>query len=196
MIKNYASKKRKATVIYRMTLILAFILLILPADGKSTGRHTKQEDALTGNSEQHIKDKSKIAQADNTILTTGWYYVTPKGKGIKQQLDKSNEIYFLDKHPIVTARNFSKFLIDGSTVAGPKKYAYRLVIELDDAGADYWSIATKKSIGKQLAFVVRNRLLYVVKVFDQLDNGITVMDRGSDSKEELEKLKKIIESER
>ncbi|TKC62484.1 hypothetical protein FBD94_09725 [Pedobacter hiemivivus] len=179
-----------------ITLILAFTLLNAPVDSKSIRRQINPKATLTKNPEQHQKGKSNIAQHESNILNTGWYYVVPKDKGLKRQLDKSKETYFLDRHPIVTARNFSAFLIDGSTVSGPKKYSYRLVIELDDTGADYWSIATKKSIGKQLAFIVNNQLLYVAKVFAQLDNGITVMDRGIDSKEEIEKLKAIIENER
>ncbi|ETZ22785.1 hypothetical protein [Pedobacter sp. V48] len=182
-------------MINRTTLMLPFILLMACADSKSTGKQVKLEGAFIADPEHHIKDQPKIMQGDSTILYTGWYHVVNSGKGLKRELDKSKETYFIDPHPIVTASNFSTFLIDGSNVTG-SKHSYRLVMELDDEGADRWSVATKKSIGKQLAFVLDNQLFYVVKVFGQIDNGITVMDRGSDSKEDIENIKTIIESER
>lgn len=176
------------------TLILSFVLLMACIVSKSTGKQIKLKNGLIGDPEHHIKDKPKITQHNNTILYTGWYYVADGGKGFKRQLDKSKESYFIDRHPIITASNFTAFSIDGSTLGGAK-YSYRLIIQLDNAGAGRWAVATKKSIGKQLAFILDNRLLYVAKVFNPILNGTTVIDRGN-SKEEIEKLKAIIESER
>ncbi|SHE68823.1 hypothetical protein SAMN04488522_101921 [Pedobacter caeni] len=164
--------KRKQTFV--VALKLSLILLIVCAVNKSIGRETMQ--------------------GESKILKTGWYYVVDGPKGFKRQLDKSEEHCFIDKTAIVTASNFNSFLIDGSTLNAPK-YKYRLVMELDLAGAKLMGIATKKSIGKKLAFILDNKLLYVVSVRDQVDNGITVMDRGIYSKEELEKFKAMIKAE-
>ncbi|MGY0035131.1 SecDF P1 head subdomain-containing protein [Pedobacter sp. NJ-S-72] len=141
--------------------------------------------------EHHIKDNPEIAQQKGTTLYTGWYYVVDSGKGIKRQLDKSKEIYFIDRHPIVTPINLS---IEENNVGGAEYY--RLFMQLDGPGSKLWAVATKKAIGKQLAFILDNRLLYVAPVFAQILNGMTVINRTNYSNEEFENFKTIIKSER
>ncbi len=68
-------------------------------------------------------------------------------------------------------------------------------MELDLVGKKQMGIATKRWIGKKIAFILDNRLLYVVPVLGQVDNGITVIDRGIYSKTELEEFKTLIRSE-
>jgi preprotein translocase subunit SecD len=69
-------------------------------------------------------------------------------------------------------------------------------MQLDKGGAESWGIATGKAIGKQLAFILDNRLLYVAKVNAQITNGMTTLNRGNYTKQELENFKTIIESEK
>ena len=176
------------------TLILSILLLTACFDSKSTGRQTKPEDRLIGDPEHHIKDNPKIAQQKGTTLYTDWYYVVDSGKGIKRQLDKSKEIYFIDRHPIVTPSNFINLSIEENNAGGA--VYYRLFIELDGPGSKLWAAATKKAIGKQLAFILDNQLLYVVPVFAQILNGMTVINRTNYSNEEFENFKTIIKSER
>jgi preprotein translocase subunit SecD len=152
-------------------LVLSFMLLIICAAHKSTGQ---------------------VKQKGSTILKTGWYYVVNSRSGVKRQLDKSKEHYFIDKHPIVTANNFTNLLLDGSTYSYGPEYQYRLVMQLDLAGAKLMGMATKKSIGKKLAFILNDKLLNVVGVMAMVDNGMTVMDRGTYTKEELEKFKAAV----
>jgi preprotein translocase subunit SecD len=66
------------------------------------------------------------------------------------------------------------------------------VMQLDLAGAKLMGMATKKSIGKKLAFILNDKLLNVVGVMAMVDNGMTVMDRGTYTKEELEKFKAAV----
>lgn len=75
------------------------------------------------------------------------------------------------------------------------RYSYRLTMQLNREGDKLWAIATKKSIGKQLAFILDNRLLHVATVISPVFSGVTVIDRGNDSRQEIEKVKTIIESE-
>ena len=132
---------------------------------------------------------------DSSTLYTGWYYVlADTTKGYKSQLDKSNEIYFLDSHPIVTAKHFTTFKIYEGNSGGQKYFG--LTMRLDKEGTKYWSIATYKSIGLQLVFVLDNRLLQVAKVNSQITEGVTALNRGDYTKQELESFKTIIESEK
>ena len=178
----------------RTAFILLIMLLMVNIPRESVGRQVKSGNRLTEAPLHQTKAKSKITQRNIPVLRTGWYYVVEKGKGLKRQLEKSHESYFIDRNPILTPKNFSALLIDGSTLSG-ERYSYRLTMQLDREGDKLWAIATKKSIGKQLAFILDNRLLHVATVISPVFSGVTVIDRGNDSRQEIEKVKTIIESE-
>jgi hypothetical protein len=178
-----------------MTFILLIMLLMVYIPGESVGRQIKSGDRSTEAPLRWTKAQPKITRHNSSFLLTGWYYVVASGKGLKRQLEKSNGRYFIDRNPILTPRNFSVLSIDGSTLSGGR-YSYRLTMQLDREGHKLWAIATEKSIGKQLAFILDNRLLYVAEVLNPILSGVTVIDRGNDSRQEMEKLKAIIESER
>lgn len=178
----------------RTTLILLVILMMVYIPDESVGRQVKSGNRLTNAPLQQRKVKPKITQRNIPTLRTGWYYVVEKGKGLKRQLEKSKESYFIGRNPILTPKNFTVLSIDESTLSG-ERYSYRLTMQLDREGHKLWAIATEKSIGKQLAFILDNRLLQVATVINPVLSGVTVIDRGNDSKQEMEKLKAIIESE-
>jgi len=68
-------------------------------------------------------------------------------------------------------------------------------MQLDKEGTKNWSIATENSRGKHLAFVLDNRLLQVAKVNSQITGGMTALNRGDYTQQELEKVKIIVERE-
>ena len=144
--------------------------------------------------EHHITNIAEITKHDSTILYTGWYYVVDTHNGSRRQLDKSNEIFFLDPSPIVTAKNFTTFEIYESNAGGHSYLG--LTMRLDKEGTENWRIATENSIGKQLAFVLDNRLLQVPRVNSQITAGVTALNRGNYTRQELENFKTIIESEK
>ena len=94
----------------------------------------------------------------------------------------------------MTAKNFTTFEIYESNAGGQKYIG--LTMRLDQTGTENWSVATEKSIGKQLAFILDNRLLQVAKVNAQITAGVTALNRGDYSRAELENFKTIIESEK
>ena len=69
-------------------------------------------------------------------------------------------------------------------------------MRLDKEGTENWSYATQKAIMKKLAFVLDNELLQVATVKSQITGGVTVLNRGDYSRQELENFKTVIESER
>jgi preprotein translocase subunit SecD len=146
-------------------------------DPEKTARHTR-----------HIQEN------DSAFLTTGWYYVTSPGKGLKRPLDRSRDTFYIDPNPIVTAKNVTSFEIFESQ-RGAQKYV-GLAMRLDDPGTESWSAATSKSIGKKVAFVVNNRLLQVSKVYVRITAGLTALNRGNYSRDELEDFKRVIEGGR
>jgi preprotein translocase subunit SecD len=160
----------------------------------SNSGQPKYNNRLLNDPEHHIKDSPEITKYDSTILYSGWYYINETETGFKRQLDKSADTYLIDPKPIVTAKNISTFKLYESNT--DKQTYWGLIMQLDKEGAENWSIATRKAIGKQLAFILDNRLLYVAKVNAQISNGMTSLNRGNYTKQELENFKTILESEK
>lgn len=177
---------------FMTTLFISLIFLLTSCADNSSQK--KIGDRLLEDPEHHIKDSPDITNHDSTILYTGWYYVVDSDNGFKHQLDKSTDTFFIDPNPSVTAKNFTTFEIYESNTGGQKHVG--LTMRLDQTGTENWSIATEKSIGKQLAFILDNQLLYVAKVNAQITAGVTALNRGDYSKAELENFKTIIESEK
>lgn len=174
------------------TLFISLIILLTSCSDNNS--QTKKGDRLLEDPEHHIKDSLDIIKYDSTILYTGWYYVIDNDKNFKRQLDKSTDTFYIDPQPIVTAKNFTTLEIYESNADGQKYVG--LTMRLDQTGTENWGIATEKSIGKQLAFILDNRLLQVVKVNEQIITGVTALNRGAYSRAELENIKTIIESEK
>ncbi len=134
--------------------------------------------------------ESSIVDPDS-ILITGWYYILDDQNGIKRQLDRDSLYYFLDPTPIVTVKNISDFEIYTARAGD-----VGLKMTLDESGTAAWSQATEKSIGKRLAFVVDNKLLHVPLVNAKISFGLTALNRGIYSREDLVAIAKIIEKEK
>ncbi len=170
-----------------------FLVLTGCKNSNSNQPDQKIGDRLLEDPEHHIKDSPDILKHDSTVLYTGWYYVVDTPNSYKRQLDKSDEIYYLDPKPIITAKNVTTFEIYESNT--DKKYI-GLAMRLDKEGTENWSNATQKAIMKKLAFILDNRLLHVGTVYSQITGGVTALNRGSYSRQELESIRTIIESEK
>jgi len=127
----------------------------------------------------------------DTTLQTGWYYVIDLDNGYKRQIKKSQVYYFIDPKPIVLSKNFKTLKIYNNRDGVPE-----MLITLDDKGTDAWSTATEKYIGKRLAFILDDKLLEADYINSQITGGITALIGGDYRKEELEKIKAVIESEK
>lgn len=173
------------------TLFFSFILLLTACTDSHNQK--KVSDRLLEDPEHHIKDNPQINKHDSTILYTGWYYVVDTNNGFKRTLDKKSETYFIDRNPIVTVNNFTELEVYETN--GTNKYL-GLSIRFDQKGTESWAIATEKSIGKKLAFILDNQLLQVAEVNSQITGGVSAINRGDYSKTELENFKTIIESEK
>jgi preprotein translocase subunit SecD len=177
---------------YMMTLFLSFMFLLTACSDNNS--QAQVSDRLLEDPEHNIKDNPNVTKHDSTILYTGWYYIVDTDNGFKRQLDKSTDTFFIDPKPIVVAKNFTTFEIYESNAGGQKYIG--LTMRLDEQGTENWSVATEKAIGKQLAFILDNKLLYIAKVNSQITAGVTALNRGDYSKAELENFKTIIESEK
>jgi preprotein translocase subunit SecD len=124
-------------------------------------------------------------------LQTGWYYISDSNNTYKRQLDKTEEYYFINPMPILTAKNIRRLQIYADDADG-----FILMMRFDDVGTEAWTIATEKAIGKKLAFIVDDKLVQAPFVNSQITAGVTALNRVDYSRTELEQFKKIIESEK
>ena len=177
-----------------MTTFLVLLLVLLTSSADNNSANQKNGDRLLQNPENHIKDRPDILRPDSTILYTGWYYVVDTPNGYKRQLLKSDEVYFLDPKPIMTAKNVKASEIHENWLNN-KQYFW-LTMQLDKEGTENWSYATRVAITKRLAFIIDNRLLQVVTVESQMTDGIAVLARADFSRQEVEDFKTILENEK
>ncbi|HTA84512.1 MAG TPA: hypothetical protein VK783_16330 [Bacteroidia bacterium] len=177
-------------------------------DGKLNWESTYTNDKANGIAKKYYESgklQSEITYANGDIsstknydekgnvitLQTGWYYIADSGKAYELKLDKANEIYSIDPTPIVAVKDFTTIQIDKSNLSDE----YLLTIHFNDTATKAWNIATRKSIGNRLAFILDNKLLFTPKVNNQINSGVSALNRGDISKEDLEKIKVIIEGE-
>ncbi|WP_437921917.1 SecDF P1 head subdomain-containing protein [Sphingobacterium sp. LRF_L2] len=162
-------------------IIISALILTYCSVNNSRAKNNDNETHFVADTTKH----------DSTYLCTGWYYVVYNDSNFKRQLDKTNDTFSIDPKPIVTAKNFTTFEIYTSNYGD-----IGLTMQLDENGTESWSIATEKAIGNYLAFILDDKLLYLARVNSQITVGVTALNRGDYSKEELEKIRMIIESEK
>lgn len=175
-----------------IALFLSYILLWTASLKHSTW--AKTDNNYLFEHPKHGVSASDSTKQDNIILSTGWYYVVEGGKGVKRKLDRSTDSFFIDPTPIVLAKNFTTLeIFEGDAT---RKNYIGLAIHLDEAGTENWRVATGKALGNRLAFIIDNRLLQVARVNAQITTGMTVLNRGTYSRDQLEKFKTTIEREK
>ena len=124
---------------------------------------------------------------ESATLMTGWYYISETDSGFVRQLDKTDSYHKINPFPIVTAEDMTTLSIqknnDGNTY---------LLMKFGIRGTESWREATKKAIGKNLAFILNDELLSVPHINMEIPNGNSVFSRNDYSKEEFEKIEQAI----
>lgn len=151
--------------------------------------------------EHYIKDSPDILKFDS-VLNTGWYFISDTATGYKRQLLKSNDSFDIKPVPIVTATNFDKVSIFH------EKDCWALFTWLDKKGSQALNNAMQKAKGKQLAFILDNKLLRLqlvddlqfANVQDNADSRVygqvLTFPCNSFSSDELKNYQTILKSER
>ncbi len=175
--------------------IFAFVACMLIQAGCSNNSNTnKTNGEINQRPESAEKEISHPMRRNNLILRTGWYYIADTDSGVKLQLDRTTDSFYISPKPIITAENILNLEIFESDAGGQKSFGVSM--RLDETGTQNWNIATGKTIGHHLAFVLDNRLLQVAQVNAHISTGVAALNRGIYTKQELENFKRIIERER
>ncbi len=156
---------------------------MVSCNGQMKSDDTKQID-LESVYKQNIKD---------SILATGWYYIMDSNNGFERQLDKTDEIYFIDPKPILVKAYFDKIEISEVKPQGQYEGYLGLSIRINKKYSNIWAEATEKSIGKRLGLIIDNKLVNAPLVNAKIEEGMSSLNRGIYDKGELESFKKQLE---
>jgi hypothetical protein len=125
--------------------------------------------------------------SDSTLLT-GWYAVVDTDSGFIRPLEKSQETYALNPRPVLTAEDIIKLEVSKNNYG-----SNMLTMRFGERGTELWSEATQVATGKELAFVLNDKLLYVAFVNSQITAGVSALIRDDYSPNELNEIKNAIE---
>ena len=163
--------------------ILSTLISTTSCNGQRKPDKTKQID-LNSVYEKNMAD---------SVLATGWYYLSDTAPGFKMNLDKTEEIYFVDPKPILVKEHFDKVEIFETDFQGQYDDYIGLSIRINKKYVDLWAEATGKSIGKRLGLIIDNKLVNAPQVNARIEGGMTALNRGVYTREELEEFMKLIE---
>jgi preprotein translocase subunit SecD len=127
----------------------------------------------------------------DSALMTGWYCISGAGSGFVRQLDKTDEFYAVNPFPILTAEDIITLAVDKNN-----RGELYLSMKFGKAGTELWRVATGKSVGKNLALIVNDRLISMPYVNSEITTGVSAFGRTGCPKEEYEAVKQEIESNR
>jgi hypothetical protein len=140
-----------------------------------------------------FSNSSDLTNRQDSVLRTGWYYISDNETNYKRQLDKTSEFYFIDPNVIVPVQQFDKIELTESKYDN-EKYPM-IIIRFDFKGTDNWSIATEKSIGGKLALILNDKLVIAPKVNAQITAGVSAINRSDYSQQDIDEIFKTIETE-
>lgn len=165
-----------------VTVMLFALIFVNSCNAEITDKVQREQNSI------HERIKQITYNCDST-LPTGWYYVI-ENNGCKRELDRDTIDIMINPEPIVSVHNIIRMEIykGQSNDVG-------LMMQLDDIGTEKWLEATEKTIGKKLAFVFDNKVLHTPLVNSQITNGMTALNRGIYSEEELESIKNSIQKD-
>ena len=169
-------RQTKRTFLLIAVLLLSILFLITNNKNKNNNE----------NIQMSLDDCFKKNIEDSTLMT-GWYYISEIEDGFVRQLDKTDEFYNINPYPIATAEDIARLSVESNNLG--KAY---LLMKFGKNGAEYWREATKKTIGKNLAFIVDDKLLCVPHVNMEIANGNSALNRTDYTKEELEIIEQTI----
>lgn len=127
--------------------------------------------------------------AQTTPLVTGWYYISETPNEYARKLINTEEVVYIKQQPIVLVKDFLSVTLKKSD-----NNLYYLFIKFKPEYYSIWLTATSNSLGKKLAFIIDDTLVYTPSINGEIPNGWTTLNRDF-SKKQLLKYKKIIERE-
>jgi preprotein translocase subunit SecD len=169
----------------REYLFIAVMLLLFLTTG--CGGQSKEKGEIRNLSLEECYEKNLA----DSMLMTGWYYLSDTDSEFVRQLDKTDEFYAVNPFPILTAEDIIMLSVDKNNWG-----ELYLSMKFGKAGTEFWRVATGKSVGKNLALIVNDKLISMSYVNSEITAGVSAFGRTGCLKEEYEAIKQEIESNR
>ena len=130
-----------------------------------------------------------FSQTDK-MIKSGWYFADSKtDSSLLVQSRKDTLLAYVYPTPILTIREFQKIKVGKGSFG-----AIVLDVTLTESGKIKFAEATKKWVGKKLAFVCDNKLQMLPVIISEIPGG-KVTITGNFTKSEMDELKKKMEKE-
>lgn len=129
--------------------------------------------------QQNLKD---------SVLVTGWYYVTSDSTGFARKENKGEDVFHIDPRPIAVTDNLTKI-----ELAKNNNGDFYIGMQFDKQATEWWATATRKAKGSHLAFVVNDKLLGVSVVNHEITMGASAFGNMLYTEEEYKNVIKDIE---
>lgn len=127
----------------------------------------------------------------DSIIATGWYYIVEPDSGYIMDLNGYFDFYDISLKPIIVQKNVLKTEKFKTNMMG---MTTGLKMYFDEQGKKAWSEATGRSIGKQLGFVLDNKLIQVGTIQAQIDNGVSSIANREFTIEDINKIAKRLKN--
>jgi hypothetical protein len=124
---------------------------------------------------------------DTRYMSTGFYFLAEKGKGVNMRRERSDEIYTISPLPFASVENLSKtelkkkHLKDGDYT--------ELCMMFNNKGTKDLAEGTGNPLHPNIAIIIANKLLYVVENTTSIKTGVMCVGLVGYSEQEMKKMK-------
>jgi hypothetical protein len=137
---------------------------------------------------------SGVFKTGEPQMRTGFYFVTDKEDGIEKKIERSNEVYKIEKKPFASVQNVSSTELKEIKV---KDGIYtELCMTFDEKGSKDIRLGTGNIDHPKLAVIIDNKLLYVVDNTTQIKTGVMCVGLVDYSKEEINAAKQAVDEKK
>lgn len=124
---------------------------------------------------------------EDIILEDGWYQIDEKKGSVVRSFPKTKESFSLSSKPSVKVMHFESYKRYVDIEGNPE-----VVVYFDTVGKEKFQMATKKSIGYRLVFVLDNAIFYAPYVSTEITAGVCVFTKNNYNHGDWQKLEKIL----
>lgn len=179
-------------------LAIAFVLLLASCQNEPP----PPDPQLLAAAERTVRPNTTDFVTDGELVS-GIYFVVDSGYGyprIGEDYIRRRQaalyaspftLMYIDPSPIVTLGNFTRIHTDDALQGGRE-----VRLEMDAVGTARWLVATRRSISKQVAIVVRDSVVSAPIVQDEIPSGRAAINMGNVPESEVEAFAQQLNAEK
>lgn len=171
-------------------------LILLPAILiTSCWPHAERQINADAPSDQTTGIFAPLPVEDTIYMPTGFYFISPDSMGVRKRMERSNEVYIIDKIPFMSVDNIISTKLKAT--ANESDSSYELCLTFDFIGTKNFEKGIGNPQHKKIAAIVANRLLYVVDSNENTEAmGSMCLSLSGYSENEMEQMKSAVDHKR